>query len=76
VHETCGHEGVLYRVGRQLLIACAEHGSGGARVPIEPGWENIHLTRSGKTATLVCVRYIRETDSFVDFDPSSLGIEE
>jgi hypothetical protein len=48
-------------------------------VPIEPGWENIHLTRGtrgGKTAILVCVRYVRETDEFVDVDPSSLGIEE
>jgi hypothetical protein len=77
--ETCGNEGVLYRVGRQLLIACREHGSGGAPVLIEPGWENIHLTRGvrgGKTTTLVCVRYERATDSFVDVDPKSLGIDE
>jgi hypothetical protein len=77
--ETCGAAGRLYRVGHQLLIACDEHGSGGAPVPIDPGWENIHLTRGtrcGKTTTLVCVRYIRETDSFVEVNPASLGIEE
>jgi hypothetical protein len=77
--ETCGEAGTLYRVGRQLLIACREHGSGGAPVPIEPGWENIHLSRGvrgGKTTTLVCVRYVRATDSFIDVDPLALGIEE
>jgi hypothetical protein len=78
--ETCGAAGVLHRVGRQLLIACAEHAMGGAPVPIiEPGWENIHLvrgTRDGKTSIIVCQRYERETDSFVDVDPQTLGIEE
>jgi hypothetical protein len=77
--ETCGEAGTLYRVGRQLLIACREHGSGGAPVPIEPGWENIHLSRGvrgGKTTTLVCVRYVRATDSFIDVDPLAIGIEE
>jgi hypothetical protein len=77
--ETCGAAGVLHRVGRQLLIACAEHAMGGAPVPIEQGWENIHFlrgTRDGKTAIIVCRRYVRETDQFVDVDPSSLGIEE
>jgi hypothetical protein len=60
----CGAAGVLQRVGRQLLIACAEHAMGGAPVPIiEPGWENIHLvrgTRNGKAAILVCRRYDRK----------------
>jgi len=78
--ETCGAAGVLHRVGRQLLIACAEHAKGGAPVPIiEPGWENIHLvrgTRDGKASILLCRRYERETDSFVDVDPQTLGIEE
>jgi hypothetical protein len=77
--ETCGAAGVLHRAGRQLLVACAEHGSMGAPVPIEPGWENLHLlrgTRDGKTAVIVCRRYDRETDSFIDVDPQSLGTEE
>jgi hypothetical protein len=78
--ETCGAAGVVHRVGRQLLIACAEHAMGGAPVPIiEPGWENIHLvrgTRNGKAAILVCRRYDRASESFVDVDPVSLGIEE
>jgi hypothetical protein len=58
----------------------AEHAMGGAPVPIiEPGWENIHLvrgTRDGKTSIIVCQRYERETDCFVDVDPQTLGIEE
>jgi hypothetical protein len=78
--ETCGAAGVLHRAGRQLLIACAKHAMGGAPVPIiEPGWENIHLvrgTRDGKASILVCQRYLRDTDCFVDVDPQSIGIEE
>jgi hypothetical protein len=48
-------------------------------VPIQAGWENLHLVRGyrdGKIAIIVCRRYDRETDSFVDVDPQSLGIEE
>jgi hypothetical protein len=76
--EVCGREGMLHQVGGQLLTACAEHAKG-SPVPIEAGWENIHLvrgTRDGKTAILVCRRYDRDTDSFIDVDPQSLGIEE
>jgi hypothetical protein len=76
--ETCGAAGVLHQVGGQLLTACAEHAKG---VPVQSkeGWENIHLvrgTRDGKAAIIKCQRYIRETDEFIDVDPSSLGIEE
>jgi hypothetical protein len=76
--ETCGDAGVLHQVGGQLLTTCAMHAKG-APVPVEPGWENIHLIRGprdGKASILVCRRYIRETDEFVEVDPSSLGIEE
>jgi hypothetical protein len=76
--EVCGRDGVLHQVGGQLLTACAEHAKG-APVPVQTGWENIHLvrgSRGGKAAILVCRRYDRASDSFVDVDPQSLGIEE
>jgi len=76
--EVCGAEGVLHQVGGQLLTACTEHAKG-SPVPIQAGWENVHLlrgTRDGKSAILVCRRYDRDTDSFIDVDPTSLGIEE
>jgi hypothetical protein len=76
--ETCGAAGVLYQVGGQLLTACVQHAKGKV-VPIEPGWENLHLvrgTRNGKAAILVCRRYDRASDTFIDVDPASLGIEE
>jgi hypothetical protein len=76
--EVCGDTGVLYQVGGQLLTACAEHAKGTV-VPIKAGWENIHLvrgTRDGKAAIILCRRYDREADEFIDVDPASLGIEE
>jgi hypothetical protein len=76
--EVCGEEGLLHQVGGQLLTACAQHAKG-SPVPVQPGWENLHLVRgfrNGTTAILMCRRYIRETDSFVDVDPQTLGIEE
>jgi hypothetical protein len=76
--EVCGAEGVLHQVGGQLLTACTEHAKG-SPVPIQAGWENVHLlrgTRDGKTAIIVCRRYDRASDSFVDVDPQSLGIEK
>jgi hypothetical protein len=76
--ETCGRSGVLHQVGGQLLTACAEH-SKGTLVPVSPGWENLNLVRGfrdGNAAILVCRRYDRARDSFVDVDPVSLGIEE
>jgi hypothetical protein len=38
----------------------------------------MHIVRhmSGGKSYVTCRRYDRETDSFVDVDPSSLGIEE
>lgn len=76
--ETCGDAGVLRQVGGQLLTACAKHAKGTV-VPVTQGWENLHLVRGtcdGKIGIIVCRRYVRETDFFVDVDPISLGIEE
>jgi hypothetical protein len=76
--EVCGNPGVLHSRGGWLATACPDHARG-EPVPVVAGWANIHLirgTRDGKTAILVCRRYDRDTDSFIDVDPTSLGIEE
>jgi hypothetical protein len=78
--EICGAEGRLYSRGDWLATACAEHAKG-EPVPIRPGFENLHLVRTvgpepGRFPIISCRRYIRETDSFVDVPPDSLGIQE
>jgi hypothetical protein len=75
--EVCGRAGVLHARGDWLATACPEHAKG-VPVPMRHGWENLHLVgdNDGKAPMLVCRRYIRETDSFIDVDPSSLGIYE
>jgi hypothetical protein len=50
--EVCGRVGVLHARGDWLATACAEHAKG-VPVPIEQGWENLHLVRGyrdGKSA--------------------------
>ena len=76
--ETCGEEGYLYAANDWLTTACPDHGRG-KLVKVKQGWENLHIVRkfsAGSPSTIACRRYIRETDTFVDVSPSSLGIEE
>ena len=76
--EICGAEGRLYDRDGWLATACPEHAKG-ELTPVRPGFENIHIVRTlgaGRFPIVSCRRYIRETDSFVDVDPKSLGIEE
>jgi hypothetical protein len=76
--ETCGAEGRLYNRDGWLATACSEHAKGELK-PVRPGFENIYIVRTfgpGRFPIVSCRRYIRETDSFVDVDPKSLGIEE
>jgi hypothetical protein len=76
--ETCGAKGQLYNYGGRLATACAEHAQG-EPMPVEPGFENLHIAQTfspGRFPIVSCRRYVRETDSFVDVDPKSLGIEE
>jgi hypothetical protein len=76
--EICGAEGRLYNRDGWLATACPEHAKGELK-PIRPGFENIHIVRTfgpGRFPIVSCRRYIRETDSFVDVDPKSLGVEE
>jgi hypothetical protein len=75
--EVCGAEGRLYSSDGWLATACAEHANG-TIVVLEPGWGNLHVVRGDvgeKTGVFTYRRYVRETDSFVDVDPKSLGIE-
>jgi hypothetical protein len=74
--ELCGEEGRLYRAGGVLMTRCADHAQGSA-VEIRPGFENIHIEERfvGDRRVVRCRRYDRETDSFIDVDPSSLKIE-
>jgi hypothetical protein len=76
--EICGAEGRLFKRGGWLLTRCDDHAQGDP-VAIRPGFENLHIVRtfgSGQFPVISCRRYDRETDSFIDVDPTSLGIEE
>lgn len=75
--ERCGEPGRLYRDAGVYQTACDTHGRG-SPVRVRPGRENLHLchftTAFGSVGQLR--RYIRESDSFVDIDPSSVPPEE
>jgi hypothetical protein len=75
--ERCGESGRLYRDAGVYLTACDTHGRG-LPVRVRPGRENLHLchysTALGSVVRLR--RYVRETDRFIDVDPSSLPPEE
>lgn len=76
--ELCGEEGRLYEHGKWLVTACDRH-SKGRQVPVRPGRENIHIARmlkDDKSTIISCVRYLRETDTFQEVPPFSLGIKE
>jgi hypothetical protein len=76
--EVCGEEGGLYRAGGVLMTRCADHAKG-RPVAIWPGFDNLHVVQrvvDGRLRTVACRRYERATDSFVDVDPGSLGIQE
>jgi len=75
--EICGEVGQLHGPG-WLTTRCAAHAEGRRPVEIRPGFENIHIEeRFVRDRRVVrCRRYDRETDSFIDVDPASLGIQE
>jgi hypothetical protein len=76
--EQCGAPGRLFERGDWLMTACGEHGKG-RPIEVEPGLENIHIVRGYEgddSRIIACRRYDRETDSFLDVDPRSLGIED
>jgi hypothetical protein len=76
--EICGAEGRLFDRAGWLHTACDEHGEG-KRVEVRPGFENLHVVRTlrdGHLRVVICRRYVRETDSFSDVDPASIGLDE
>jgi hypothetical protein len=76
--ELCGEEGRLHRVGGVLTTRCVDHAQG-RPVEIRPGFDNLLVVQrlvDGRLRTVACRRYERATDSFVDVDPGSLGIQE
>jgi hypothetical protein len=77
-YERCGEAGRLFRDAGLYLTACDVHGRG-SPVFVRPGRENLRLRhfRTKASGSVVRLRrYIRETDSFVDIDPSSVPPEE
>jgi hypothetical protein len=76
--ETCGAPGRIYDRGGWLATACPAHAQG-EPAPVKAGWENLRVLRrlvDGESRIVSCRRYDLTTDSFVDVDPRSLGIEE
>jgi hypothetical protein len=74
--EVCGEFGQLYDNG-WLTTRCVTHAEGRRLVEVRAGFENIYIDeRSGDRREIRCRRYDRGTDSFVDVDPATLGIEE
>jgi hypothetical protein len=76
--QRCGEPGRLFRDAGVYQTACDVHGRG-SPVSVRPGRENLHLRHFTIRASASVVRlrrYIRETDSFVDVDPSSVPPEE
>jgi hypothetical protein len=75
--EVCSEVGQLYGPG-WLTTRCAAHAEGRRLVEIRPGLENIRIEERyvGDRRVVRCRRDDRETDSFVDVDPASIGIEE
>jgi hypothetical protein len=76
--EICGEAGRLFKRGGWFMTRCDDHAEGNP-VEIRPGRENLHIVRTvdaGGIRILSCRRYVRETDTFADVDPQSLGIEE
>jgi hypothetical protein len=75
--EVCGEPGRLYGPG-WLVTRCEQHAEGRVPKEIEPHLQNVFIEERimGDRQGIRCRRYMRETDSFVDVDPASLGIEE
>jgi hypothetical protein len=76
--ELCGAEGQLYQDGATLMTRCAEHRQGRV-VERRAGFDNVHIAHKivdGRLRIVQCRRYDRKSDSFIDIDPISLGIED
>jgi hypothetical protein len=75
--ETCGAPGRLFDDGGRYATACDAHARGTSDRTV-PERANVHLcqVRRGGTLVVRARRYLRDADSFVDVDPSSLPPED
>jgi hypothetical protein len=75
--ETCGEPGRLYQIAGWYKTACSAHADV-EPVPVKPGRENVHVVRTATPDGFRRVprRYDRATDSFVDVESGSPGIQE
>ena len=74
--EICGEEGRLYGPG-WLTTRCAQHAEGRPPVEARPGDDIQVIERiDGGGRRTLRRQYDRDSDSFVDVDPSSAGIRE
>ena len=75
--ETCGAPGRLFNDGGHQATACDAHGRGTSDRTV-PERATVHLcqVRRGGSQVVRARRYLRETDSFVDVDSSSLPPED
>jgi hypothetical protein len=70
--EVCGEPGRLSG-GGWVTTRCAAHAEGHQPVEVPPGMNIVfEIGIFGGTREVRCRRYVRETDSFVDVDPSTL----
>jgi len=76
--QQCGEPGRLFKHGGWYKTACDVHGKGERVTNHRPQDENVHVTWRiiGATRTVRARRYIRDTDSFEDVDPSTLDLGE
>jgi hypothetical protein len=74
--EICGEEGRLYGPG-WLTTRCAQHAEGRPPVEARPGDDIQVIERiDGGGRRTLRRQYDRDSDSFIDVDPSSAGIWE
>jgi len=75
--ETCGAEGRLFDDGGWFVTACDAHQRGNP-VPVRSGWERLLVVRKfgGEANQTTCRRYDRETDRFIDVDPTTLDLDK
>jgi hypothetical protein len=76
--EACGEPGRLFKRGGWFMTACEAHGEGAPVTGHRPDMENVHVVWrfvDGKRV-VSARRYLRDTDTFVDVDPSTLDLDE
>lgn len=75
--DKCGEKGRLYKSGGCLMTRCAQHANG-RPVEIGPGLDNVRIVERivGERRNVRSRRCDRATDSFIDIDPASIGLQE